>query len=506
MTPPASIERHLSTRLVMLTLLISATAGATLYTYVRATLLAQFDGALAAKARIFVSLVKQEVKDGVPSLDFDDPAGLMKETRRGTGAHVELFELSHEDGTSISRSASLVESVLLNAVGRSRKELTFTPVTLPGGAAARAMQMRFSPPLEDEERRAIDRAGFAGAQTPPRLILTVARESREVDRPLQVLLSALIVSVAGMCLASVVGVRWTIRRGLRPLRAVADAAARVDVQSLDYRFPLGQLPDELRPICSRLNDLLARIEESFRRERRFSADVAHELRTPIAELRALAEVALKWPEDSESAARSFQDALSVATQMEGIVAILLSLSRCNAGRQPVAPEAVDVADVVRAAWRPLAPRAQRANLTCLLPAGDASIVTETDRAMLTSIISNLLSNAVAHAPRGGRVLVEIRRHQKNLTIRFGNTNDTLAPEDLLHLFEAFWRKDPARTGGEHTGLGLALVDAFTCSLGGAIRAELAAPDWFDVSLTLPQPDLVADGNATLRAQPFEAAY
>jgi two-component system sensor histidine kinase QseC len=114
---------------------------------------------------------------------------------------------------------------------------------------------------------------------------------------------------------------------LRPLSSLAKRAETIHASSLQLRFPTDNIPVELLPIAQRLNDLLARLEASFAREQRFSADVAHELRTPIAELRTLAEVALKWPDDVNQAA--LKEALNIALQMESVATGLMALARCD---------------------------------------------------------------------------------------------------------------------------------------------------------------------------------
>src|ERR1700683_4484395 len=137
-----------------------------------------------------------------------------------------------------------------------------------------------------------------------------------------------------------------VRRGLRPLRQLGTEADGIDAGSLDHRFSREELPRELVPIAQQFNSLLERIDEAFVRERRFTSDAAHELRTPIAELRRLAEVALKWPDRSE-AERNYRDVWEVAEHMESLVATLLAIARCRAGTAAVSLQPVDLTGVVK---------------------------------------------------------------------------------------------------------------------------------------------------------------
>lgn len=241
--------------------------------------------------------------------------------------------------------------------------------------------------------------------------------------------------------ASALVVRAVVRRGLRPLSTLVDRAQRIDASSLQLRFPFDDMPAELLPIVLRLNDLLARMESSFARERRFSADVAHELRTPIAELRTLAEVALKWPDDNRHA---LQDALAIALQMESIATGLLTLARCEGSLLPMHPENVSLGALFREVYQPLEAKARAKELTVSLDVpSDAYWLT--DRVMLRSIFHNLLFNAVDHSQPASAIKARMERNGAGERLWISNTNTGLSPQDLPHLFDRFWQKESARS-------------------------------------------------------------
>ena len=173
------------------------------------------------------------------------------------------------------------------------------------------------------------------------MLVAVAHDTGELDRFLAILLWSSILITAVASAGTVAVVQVVVWRGLRPLQDVAARAAQIDEQSLHIRFPLDGLPAELQPICLRLNASLQKLQQAFQRERRFTADAAHELRTPIAELRALANVALRGG-DSGTSAVYFEDARDIAVQMERIVSNLLALARCHAGAMQIVREPVDV--------------------------------------------------------------------------------------------------------------------------------------------------------------------
>jgi two-component system sensor histidine kinase QseC len=240
------------------------------------------------------------------------------------------------------------------------------------------------------------------------------------------------------------------------------------------------LPLELRPIAEQLNSMLDRLQAAFQRERRFTANVAHELATPVSELRALAENASKWHEDPEATAQFATDVQDVAIQMQRVLETLQSLARCESGLQLVRNEPVELVPLIEKVLDSLAERFREKQLmwSCDL----APLVVETDRSLCRTILQNLWNNAIEYTPPAGRIRCRLERKADGVNLILGNATGGLAEDDVPHLFEPFWRQDAARADRAHVGLGLALVKALAEVLALDVRLELARPDWIEVTL------------------------
>ncbi|MGD0017194.1 MAG: histidine kinase dimerization/phospho-acceptor domain-containing protein, partial [Verrucomicrobiia bacterium] len=377
-----SIRRQLLMRLLLGLLLLLGVAGTALFFRTRAILQADFDAALRAKALALVSLTKPE--QGQVEMDF---AGeFMTEFERRSKP--EYFQAWLPDGTTLERSPSLAGAELPRRAGSLARPV-FWNLKLPDGRAGRAIGLRFI--VEPEE----EHTDSYVPQTRPEVTLVLARDRIALNRTLAGFQLALaLVGVLSLAATALI-IRVVVRQGLAPLARVGEQAAAIDAASLHTRFLTESLPRELRPISQRLNDLLARLEQSFERERQFTADAAHELRTPIAELRTLAEVALKWPEGTDATNQSFRDALEIAKKMEAIATGLLSLARYEAGKQTLEREPVAVRELVDEIWRPLAAQAGRRQLRVSFEI-PPNIRLATDRALFSLVLANLFSNAVEY--------------------------------------------------------------------------------------------------------------
>ncbi len=261
---------------------------------------------------------------------------------------------------------------------------------------------------------------------------------------------------------------------------MADQASRIDANSLTARFSVEQLPAELKPIAGRLNDLLGRLSASFERERRFSANLAHELRTPLAELRSQAELALKWPE--ERTAENDKTVLEIALQMEALVVRMLALARAEQTHEPTTKERVVLASLVEglSGSAESTIRARRLKVERTIP---SDAVLETDAVRMRSIVANLLENAVNYSREGGAIVVAAELAEDSFAFRVSNPTINLHADDLPRLFERFWRKDSSRTGGTHAGLGLALSRSLAEQIGYTLTAALDEHGVLTMTLT-----------------------
>lgn len=467
-----TIRQRLTWKLLLGFALPLLLGGLAVYLLTRAALFEQFDATLRAQAIAIVSAARQNGG----SAEFEIPNSL----ERDTDKHASFFQIWRTDGATLRRSGPLRSPDLPLRYG-SLERPKFWNLTLPSGVAGRAIGIKFTPKILTE----VLQSG------PTDAIVVVASDTDELDEALGDLALALLGCGAALLVVTIAIVPRLLRRELAPLNELAERAARVNADSLATRFPLGGLPGELAPISGRLNDLLARLEQSFERERQFGADLAHELRTPIAELRSLAEVALKWPDARE--ATTDRETLAIALQMEGIVTRLLALLRCERGQLPVATERVALAPLIQGVWQPFAERAAGKELMVTVNATDG-IEAQTDPVLLRSILTNLLDNAVEYTPRGGTVRAEGAVIDGRFLLRVMNTADSLTAEDVTHFFERFWRKESARSDSKHAGLGLSLVKAFCECLRLRLDAQLVGR--FTLSITVTGPMATGEAQPT----------
>ncbi len=470
-----SIQRTLQLRLLGALLLVLGGAGLGLFVLLQHLLVRSFDQGLAAKARVLAGMV--QVARGQIEPEFDE-AKLPEFERQH---EPEYFELRTSDGKVHSRSKSLQGATLtgpdMDRGLRGNKATTFWDLRLPDHRRGRAVVLLFLPRIKDND-----------LGVPPPLMLLVGRNRESLDEAFRSVLLALGL-VGGVLLLLIPALISVVaRRGLRPLRDLADRAGQIDARTLSARFPISDLPRELLPICQRLNDLLDRVSTSMARERRFSADAAHELRTPLAELRTIADVSLAQDGLGPDMTAALQDIRSSAVQLDRVVSTLLALARCEAGQQMVNLQTVSLSEAIRDVVRPFEVAARSRGLTVTSGSGEAMV--QADRALLVAIITNLFSNAVAYTPDGGRIAWSLAETPDRTILRLENTNPGLVSADLVHVFEPFWRRDAARTGGEHVGVGLALVAAYTQLMGAEATVSLpnAATVAFDLRLPRSVPD------------------
>lgn len=265
--------------------------------------------------------------------------------------------------------------------------------------------------------------------------------------------TAIIVSVLLLSMATA----WfAVRGGLSPLLIAARAAERIDLDSLDRRIAVEGVPVEVKPFINAVNASLARLDASAARMRRYTANAAHELRTPLAIMRARLE-------DTEEP--TFKtDLQRDASQLQAIVEQLLIAARLTERQAPL-DQHVDLVDTIRQTLSDYTPLIIECERRIEFEAEAPSVIVRGNRRAIESVVANLIDNALRVEPEGGTVLVRVG---DNGVVEVIDHGEGVAESDREMIFESFWQKSEATSG---TGLGLAIAKELMEKLHGRIWVE-----------------------------------
>lgn len=287
-----------------------------------------------------------------------------------------------------------------------------------------------------------------------------AAAAQTLDRRL---LAALALVLAGSAIATAV----VAKRILGPVVNLREAAQELAQGNLSMRVPV-EGAVELAALSDTFNLMAHRLEEQEQLKRDLTNDVAHELRTPITNLRCHIEAMTDGlvPLSAEALSTLAED----VKQLDRLVSDLGELAQADARQLVLHPEAVEVGEVVALLSRELAPRITAANLTLAADVQSDLPPVWMDRGRLIQILSNLLNNAIVHTPAGGRIAVIVKRRSTRVRIEVQDTGDGIEMRHLPYVFDRFYRADPSRsrrTGG--AGLGLAITRQMILASGGLIN-------------------------------------
>ena len=472
------MNRSLRTRLLLgiagTTTVVFVVTGVTIYSLMRRGLLAEFDGKLATKARALAVMVEQE--DDQILVAFQKYR--MQEFARTV--RPEYYQIWQDSGEVVSRSRRLESGNLPQPAG-SLNSPDYQDTVLPDGRPGRAVGIRFLPHVDGEtlevptpgrsEDHDADDVDPFDYSTRTRVTLVVASETSPVDQALAEL-KWLLAGVFGAAItALLVVLAWIVTRNLNPLRRLAEDIDGRDEQTLSARFEVQNLPLELISVVTRLNGLMTRLDEAFRREKTLTADVAHELRTPLAGLRTTLEVALRRPRENAEYLEAIEDCFEICEDTQRLVETLLSLTRVESGQTVIQCESVDLERLMEKVWKPFQHRADDRELEIEWDF-QPGVLLNSDPEKLRVVFSNLMDNAVSYAEPGGTITASTKVSPDGLAIEFASPGCSLSDEQLSHVFQQFWRADSARAAtGTHAGLGLSLCRKLVTLLGGTIKVK-----------------------------------
>lgn len=268
------------------------------------------------------------------------------------------------------------------------------------------------------------------------------------------------------------GLGWiAARNGLAPLRRVTATASRLSAERLGERLSERDAPAEMLELVEAFNGMLDRLEESFRRLSDFSADIAHELRTPVSNLMTETQVALSRARSAEEYRETLHSNLEEFERLARMIGDMLFLAKADNGLLPRPVETVALEAEAQALVDFYEALAEEQGVR-LAVAGMGTVTGE--RLMLRRALSNLVSNALRHTPRGGTVDIRVDTDDAGVHLAVRNPGETIPAEHLPLLFERFHRVDPSRTRhGEGAGLGLAITRSIVEAHGGRVAVASA---------------------------------
>ncbi|HEV3038973.1 MAG TPA: ATP-binding protein [Candidatus Angelobacter sp.] len=273
----------------------------------------------------------------------------------------------------------------------------------------------------------------------------------------------------GLALA---GGYWLSSRALVPVRRVTETARSIGGDELSRRLDIPQTGDELQFLAQTLNDMLARIENSFKRMTQFTADASHELRTPVAIMRTTAEIALRQKRDEETYRKALQEVLEEAERTSSLIDDLLTLARADSAAQQLELSPTNIAEGIEMAFSRIKFLAAEKTVAVSLQVIQREVWIEGNHEALLRLFLVLFDNAVKYTPAGGKVSAVFDVVKGRSVFRIQDSGIGIAPEDLPCIFERFYRADKTRTrkqGG--SGLGLAIAKWIADAHKAEIRVE-----------------------------------
>ena len=441
-----SLRNRIALHYTAATALLIALVFTTLYLMVDRVVYRHIDQSLRREAFAVLSKEHSRIErlPGFRSLEpendnveeFSDAPGFRPPGRKGV-LKPEFIQFSLQDGTPVKRSANLGLTTL--EVQKEKQGLVIFTTTA-GGLPVRQIQV----PLTGHD------SGHNGW-------LTVARPTRDAHAMLINLRSVLLLSFPAILMTLFVLTRVIAGRSIRPVEEVIATAEAITRNNLDKRIPLPKNQDELYRLSATLNALLERLQEAFQREKQFTSDASHELKTPLAAVMGTLEVLIRKPRNPEHYENRIRRALDELDRMNRLVEQLLMLARHEDGSLPVDIRETSIDEVAHKALERITLKAAEKHITI-----DTSRLSpysiKADADLLGLMLENLLMNAIKYSPDGSHVAITTAQTKSTTSCTITDHGEGIPKEKLEAVFDRFYRIDASRcstSGG--FGLGLAIV-------------------------------------------------
>ncbi len=449
----------------------------------------QLDRGIEEKAALIVSMI--EVTGDTVELDFEEldlnsfEAYLGGRGSRGTrgGWYLKVWIDSH----LAYRSPSFGRCELgLPSYRQATQKVSW--VELPSSVPARGVLLDFVPvnrSLETLTGRTVGQLPpSASDNSPIPISVFLAHDASEVLETVHHVAVGLVAITTAAVLVVALILAASVNRGLRPVEALTTHIEKVNATDLDNNLSVPSLPTELDPIVVQFNALLSRLQAAFERERGFCADIAHELRTPLAGLRTTLEVAGARPRSGAEYTHAIERCCQMVVQTQNLIEYLLQISKLETGQIKLQPKWINLEEELQSIWQDLHDKTTRLNYQLSWDI-DAAARVWADPVVLEIVFRNLFNNAIEHVDDHGHIEIVSVPESEGIKISVSNSGSRIHAVDTEKVFDRFWRGSESRINtGLHFGLGLSLAQRAMHSLGGKLSVDSELNGMFRVTCSL----------------------
>lgn len=444
-----------------LILFVLAAFGTFVYVTLAQGLAASIDDSLRISATQAIAAIN--IEDGQISFTDAIPSGSAADLQE-RGLTIRVLSLKGKRVQAFGRfRAEPIDSAAVGAAYDGRS--TFTSVTTPA--------------IEDGVRWYTTPITVNGQLVG---VLQVAQALDQLHDILERLLTALVVGAPLLAIMAALGGHLVVRRTLRPIDQITRTARHISAQDLHARLDLPATNDEVGRLASTFDDMIGRLDAAFQRERRFVADASHELRTPLAAMEVIIGVTRAEQRTPNEYEQALDDLADETRRLRMLAEDLLRLAHSDAPYVQI-NTSIDLAELVfdvAATLQPLA-EAKQIGLTCTT---NPDLQIWGDRDALIRVFANLVDNAIKYT-RQGTISVRAARDHSMIKICIADTGIGIAPADVPHIFDRFYRVDAARTAGG-TGLGLAIARDLIHAHNGTIEINSTLGVGSTLTVRLPE--------------------
>lgn len=456
------LTRYLSISVSVLLVLILLATDISVDTWISQ----EFDKAMINKSNLLITLVSEDVNE----VDFDFADEFMPEFSGKKDP--EYFQLWHDNKVfERSKTLALFDVNDLPHVDTELHKSKIINITLPDGRSGRMITARFIPQVDSDirEKFSISVADFAKTQKPMKLSYAISNES--LNQTLWFVDIIFILSSLSTVFAVRLIVHKVVERELTPLDSLNSEIKSINLNSDIDSISIENLPEELLPIADGINHFLSENRILYAREKRMTSDIAHELKTPIAELINLTEVAIKFPEEKLISATFTTDVLSISERLKNIVNSILLLQKSSNHAELTKIE-LNIEKLMSTILHQESKAGRNVAFT-ISPKIDTIV---TNKFAIETILSNLLSNALHYSPANSPVTILVTPDTNTTRVKFSISNTSIyqyTATELGKFFEPLWQKDQSRTSSQRYGLGLAIVKSYCDNINAEISIALA---------------------------------